>query len=326
MVMAGDEEGGLEKHVVELANGLKQRGHKLTMIAHEKYLDRVDADFIAVDLTKSRRNVFVLYQMYKLLKQLQPDIVHVHGNKAAAIVGNILSFINIPSVATLHSRKKNTKMFKHFDVVIAVSPNAAEAIVHPHVKVVLNGIKMPLLDKTIVKPTLPVVLTVGRLVPVKGFDVLIKAWKGIKNAELWIVGEGFEYEKLNELIVKENLENSIKLLGFRSDILYLMQQASLYVISSHYEGCPYTMIEALLCQTPMVSTDVGAMKIVLPAQYLCAHNDASALNQLITQSLENLESVRKDFQPVFEFAAKELVLDGMLKNIEMVYREVLDGK
>jgi glycosyltransferase involved in cell wall biosynthesis len=325
LVMAGDEEGGLEKHVVELANGLQTYGHTVTVIAHAKYQKRLaKVNFIAVDLSKSRRNIAVLYQLYKVIKALNPEIIHVHGNKAAAMVSQLLPFLHLKSVATLHSRKKNTKMFKRFNAVIAVSPNAAEVLEHPHKHVVLNGIEPPVLDKSISKHEPSVVLAVGRLVPVKGFDVLIEAWQGIKNAELWIVGDGFEQEKLQGLVTQFNLQQSVKLLGFRPDITELMQQASLYVMSSHYEGCPYTMIEALLCQVPMVSTAVGAMTMVLPPQYLCPEGDAKALNQLMTQALQNLETLQQDYQPVFESAKKELVLEGMLRNIESVYQEVLN--
>lgn len=325
IVMAGDEEGGLEKHVVELAHGLQTRGHKVTVIAHEKYRERLRVNFIAVDLSKSRRNLWILYQLYKTLKSLNPDVIHVHGNKAAVMVGVLLPFLKLKSVATLHSRKKNTKMFKNFDAVIAVSPNAAEVLDHPRKYVVLNGIEPPVLDINITKHTPPVVLAVGRLVPVKGFNVLIEAWKGIQNAELWIVGDGFEHENLQRLITELNLQQSVKLLGFRSDIVELMQQASLYVMSSHYEGCPYTMIEALLCKTPMISTAVGAMTMVLPPQYLCPENDIAALHVLIAKSLNNLDKIQIDFQSTYIFAEKNLVLDGMLQNIESIYKEVLNA-
>ena len=323
--MAGDEEGGLEKHVVELAHEL-MADHEVTVIAHEKYRDRLKTDFIAVDLSKSRRNIIVLYQLYKTLKQLQPDVVHVHGNKAAAMVGRVLNFLPLKSVATLHSRKKNTKMFKNFDAVIAVSPNAAEVLEHPNKHVILNGITPPKLNAEIVKTKPPVVLAVGRLVPVKGFDVLIQAWKGVSNAQLWIAGDGFEQQKLEVLINELALENSVKLLGFRSDITDLMQQASLYVMSSHYEGCPYTMIEALLCKIPMVSTAVGAMTQILPKQYLCAENDVNALHDLLMRSLNNLQQVEQDFVPVFADAEQNLVLEGMVKNIEQVYLQAITSQ
>lgn len=323
LVMAGDEEGGLEKHVVELANCLMKH-HQVTVVAHEKYRSRLKTEFIAIDLSKSRRNIIVLFQLYRALKALQSDIVHVHGNKAAAMVGSILKFLPTKSVATLHSRKKNTKMFKNFDAVIAVSPNAAEVLEHPNKHVILNGITPPKLNAEALKIMPPVVLAVGRLVPVKGFDVLIQAWKGISNAQLWIAGDGFEQQKLEVLIKELELENSVKLLGFRSDVTDLMQQASLYVMSSHYEGCPYTMIEALLCKTPMVSTAVGAMTQILPKQYLCAENNVSALHDLLLRSLDDLAQVEQNFIPVFADAEQNLIIKGMVKNIEGVYQQVLN--
>ncbi len=324
IVMAGDEEGGLEKHVVELANGLVLSGHHVTLIAHQKYKGRVQGvDFNALDLSRSRRNPIVLWQLYKMIKSLNPEIIHVHGNKAAAMVGPLLPYLKIKSVATLHSRKKNTRMFKNFMAVIAVSPNAAEALAHANKFVVLNGIEKPTLDPSIKKIQPAVVLAVGRLVPVKGFDVLIQAWKGIEDAQLWIVGNGFEDEKLRALITELDLSDSVQLLGHRNDVLQLMQQASIYVMSSLYEGCPYTMIEALLSKVPMLSTAVGAMTMVLPAQYLCPENDVDALHLLIKKGLSNLEQLEVDYQPSFEYAKKNLVIEGMLDQIINIYQQVL---
>ena len=69
MVMAGDEEGGLEKHVVELANGLAQAGQKVTLIAHEKYAERVSGvEFKALDLSKSRKTRFCCGSCIRPLK------------------------------------------------------------------------------------------------------------------------------------------------------------------------------------------------------------------------------------------------------------------
>ena len=324
MVMAGDEEGGLEKHVIELSNGLAKRGYQVSVIAHKKYKDRLDAgiNFVPVDLSKSRRNPMVLWQLFTAIKTTQPDILHVQANKAVAMVAPLLKWLKVPAVATLHSRKKNTNMFERFDAVIAVSPNAAEAVNHSKKFVVLNGIEPPILNPNIAKSIPPVVLAVGRLVPVKGFDVLIKAWEQVENAELWIVGDGFESENLLQLVKDLDLSHSVKFLGFRTDISELMQQASLYVMSSHYEGCPYTMVESLLCGTPMISTAVGAMKTVLPEQYLCPENDVVALHHLIIKSLSQLDQINQDFQSVFTFAEKNLVLNGMIENIEKVYQQV----
>lgn len=325
LVMAGDEEGGLEKHVVELAAGLVSRGHQVSLIAHDKYRARLHPDihFYAVNLAKGRRNLIVLFQLWHTLKQIRPDVVHVHGNKAAAMVGVLLRFLSVNSVATLHSRKKNTKMFAPFDQVIAVSQIAAESIVHPRVSVILNGIMPPpRLSVQRVQP--PVVLAVGRLVAVKGFDVLLNAWRHVPaDAVLWIAGEGSERSRLEQLIKQYGLSERVKLLGQRDDINLLMQQASVHVISSHYEGGPYTLAEALLVNTPVVATAVGMAIDHLPDAYLSPINHPQALAACLTHALTNLAHTPVDFAAVYQWAAQHLTLAAMLTQVEQVYVDLL---
>ena len=61
----------------------------------------------------------------------------------------------------------------------------------------------------------------GRLVDVKGFDVLIEAWQGI-DAQLWIVGDGEQYQVLQQKIKELNLVDKIQLLGYRDDVTELL--------------------------------------------------------------------------------------------------------
>lgn len=62
LVMASDEEGGLEKHVLELAAGLSQ-AHKVSLIAHQKYQSQVESsvNFVAFDMSGSRYNPWTKY-------------------------------------------------------------------------------------------------------------------------------------------------------------------------------------------------------------------------------------------------------------------------
>lgn len=325
LVMAGDEEGGLEKHVVELAAGLVTRGHQVSVIAHDKYRARLHPQihFYAVNLAKGRRNPIVLFQLWYTLKQISPDLVHAHGNKAAAMVGMVLRFLRLPSVATLHSKKNKTQMFAPFDRVIAVSPIAAQTLVHPQVSVILNGIMPPpRLSVQRVQP--PVVLAVGRLVAVKGFDVLLEAWRHVQaDAVLWIAGEGSERSRLEHQIEQYGLSERVKLLGQRDDINLLMQQASVHVISSHYEGGPYTLAEALLVNTPVVATQVGMAIDHLPHAYLSPINHPQTLAACLAHALADFERTQADFLQIYTWAAQHLTLAAMLTQVEQVYVGVL---
>jgi GalNAc-alpha-(1->4)-GalNAc-alpha-(1->3)-diNAcBac-PP-undecaprenol alpha-1,4-N-acetyl-D-galactosaminyltransferase len=108
-------------------------------------------------------------------------------------------------------------------------------------------------DGTLIKKR-PIVLAAGRLEDwhLKGFDLLLKAWSMQEQSirEEWkleIAGketpESLAY--LKGLCKKYNIEDSVKFLGFREDIDKLMQQASVFVLSSRYEGFGLVLIEAM---------------------------------------------------------------------------------
>lgn len=323
MVMAGDEEGGLEKHVVELANALVRAGQKVTLIAHQKYATRVHGViFKAVDLSKSRNNPILLWQLYKTIKSTQADLLHVQASKAAAMVSPLLAWLNIPSVVTVHGLKKNTKVFKKFDRIISVSQNVAQLFTDTtRVRVVLNGVQQPeKVTRLAVQQPLQAI-AIGRLVSVKGFDVLIEAWQGI-NAQLWIVGEGPEREALEQQIQRLNLTKTVQLLGQRDDINALLQQASFLVISSRKEGGPYTLAEALLMHCPVISTEVGMVAQILPERLICPVDDVLALRQLIQQSVANYLDLQQCSQPLYRLAQDQLTLEAMTANTLKVYREI----
>lgn len=324
--MAGDEEGGLEKHVIELSNGLASRGYQVTVIAHAKYQNRVipSVQFMAVDLSKSRRHPLVLWQLYQAIKTSQPDVLHVQASKAMAMVAPLLKWLDIPAVATVHGIKNNLKAGLKFDRVIAVSQRVANCFKdNKNVRVVWNGLNLPpqnnqpALDKSGIQA-----ISIGRLVPVKGLDVLVAAWQDI-DAKLWIVGDGPEEQALSQQIRTLGLENRIELLGYRADIAALLSQSDVLIISSRHEGGPYTLVEALLNKTPVLSTDVGMVTEVLPPTLICAPDQVDDLHHLLETHLADLAGLKAISQPAFEFAHTHLSFDAMLDKTIAVYQELL---
>ncbi len=324
MVMAGDEEGGLEKHVVELANALVRSGQQVTLIAHQKYAERVHGViFKALDLSKSRKNPILLWKLYKTIQATQADLVHVQASKAAAMVAPLLRWLKQPSVATVHGLKKNTRAFTQFNRIIAVSQNVARLFSDDSkVRIVFNGVKQPEFDVTSRKVQQPLqAIAIGRLVSVKGFDLLIDAWKDV-DAQLWIVGDGSEKEALQQQIDGLGLAQKIRLLGQRDDINQLLQQADFLVISSRKEGGPYTLAEALLMHCPVISTDVGMVSQILPDTMICPVEDTRALQQLIQQSVNNYSTLQQHSQALYTLAQQQLTLEAMTANTLEVYREI----
>lgn len=331
LVLASYGEGGLEKHVVELASGLLHRGLEVCLVAHPMYGSRLPAgvEFLPIDLTAHRRHPLALLRLFRLLRKARPQIIHAHGSKAASMISPLLPFLpNMRSVATLHSRKKNVRMFARFERVIAVSRIAAANLKHPGIRIIHNGVEpdtgaaAPALDAWPTLAARPRVLAIGRLVPVKGFALLIRAWQNV-DAQLAIAGEGFERANLERLIRETGQQDKIVLLGQRNDVPALLSATDLFVISSHYEGGPYTLVEALQHRVPVVSTAVGAAVEILPEHFICATGDAAALADRVTRALQNLEQTRRAHEPTFHYALTELTFEHLLDSTISVYEELL---
>ena len=109
--------------------------------------------------------------------------------------------------------------------------------------------------------------SIGRLAPEKGFDLLINAVaKLIKNgldAYLKIAGEGPEKSNLEKQIDSLGMRDRIQLMGFQSDTRSFYESLDMFVLSSHREGLPNVVLEAMAVGTPVIATNIdGVPKII----------------------------------------------------------------
>lgn len=108
------------------------------------------------------------------------------------------------------------------------------------------------------------IIAVGRLVPLKNFNLIVRSAKELINRNLTnflvlIAGEGGERPMLEALIKELEVDTHVKLLGLRDDIIDLMMASDLFVISSSYEGLSIAMIEAMACGLPIISSDIRSL-------------------------------------------------------------------
>jgi glycosyltransferase involved in cell wall biosynthesis len=104
----------------------------------------------------------------------------------------------------------------------------------------------------------PVILGLGRLVAVKDFPTLIRAFARLRQAHparLIIFGEGRQRAALERLIRRLGLDAVVALPGYIDNPFAALARAALFVLCSRYEGSPNVLIEALACATPCVATD-----------------------------------------------------------------------
>jgi len=107
-------------------------------------------------------------------------------------------------------------------------------------------------------------LTVGRLVPEKGypdmFAAFAQALRQYPTAKLLLAGEGRLEEEVREEAARRGLADSVELLGLRRDVPDLMQAADGFLMTSLWEGLPMVLLEAGASGLPVVATDVGGTR------------------------------------------------------------------
>lgn len=108
-------------------------------------------------------------------------------------------------------------------------------------------------------------IAVGRLVPLKCFDILVRAAaevvnQGLDGFLLLIAGDGIERSRLEFLIQELRIENYVKLLGLRHDIMAIMKACDVFVLPSRYEGLSIAMIEAMASGLSIIASDAPGLK------------------------------------------------------------------
>jgi glycosyltransferase involved in cell wall biosynthesis len=140
----------------------------------------------------------------------------------------------------------------------------------------------------------PVVLGVGRLVPQKDFATLIRAFAvvhGRRRARLVILGEGPVRLALEHQVRDLGLEADVALPGFANNPYAWMVRASVFVLSSAWEGSPNVLVEAMACGTPVVATDCpsGSREILMDGKFgtLVPVGDVTAMAEAIFTTLDH---------------------------------------
>ena len=308
-----DSFAGIEQHVDEVLTNFSS--HKLILICNESIASYFDKSINIYKIKNfGRRSFFGKYQLKKLIKDIDPDIIHTHGSKTSSIISSIKTK-NYKHVATIHGVKKNKKIYEKADLIIGVSDKALEGINHE--TICINNWWHPELKK-IQNKNNKYALAVGRLEKVKGFDLLIASWKNI-CANLVIIGSGKERNKLNELIEQNNLSEKVKIIDTvkKEELLNYYQDASVLIISSRDEGGPRVALEALYLEIPVISTDVGHMSQILPKELLAVTNNQSALQDMLEKYVDNIHLYNQ--KAIFNFVETEFSIEKKMQELNDVY-------
>lgn len=189
------------------------------------------------------------------------------------------------------------KELKRSSLNICVSKTVQESIPYPNTKLIYNA-----LDVCNVYNKMPhenfVVSVVGSIVPIKGFDVFVDSYKYLKHdgIEYRIYGSGYKEEELRN-IIEENGYDSIKLMGFKKDILSELEETDVLVLPTIIkEASPLVVLQSFLLSIPCIATNIGgqAENIVDGVNgFLVPVKDAKAIAEKINYLFENPDEYKK---------------------------------
>lgn len=314
---------GTEKVCVDLCNEFSKE-HTVYLLTHEKIKPYINdaVNFVDFDFQKNRYNPFFLYKVAKIIKKIQPDIIHIHNTKELEVMYNARLFLNrkIPIVGTRHNPVLKKK-FALADLGIAVSD---ETRLYTNAKkniTILNGIPQKEVQDFAPRKTFTIV-AVGRLAPVKGFDLLISALSKLDfDFELQIVGEGEQREELLSLIISLGLQNCIKLVGFVKNVQDYIYNSDLQIISSREEGLSLALIEGIFYANLLIASDISNHKQLL-GESLVFDCDVDSLVAKLNDIHANYGKYRSLFA-IIKATKENYTIDKMAQQYLDGYRSLL---
>ena len=321
--------GGIQRVMLSLATGLAERGILVDLVLNNaggEYIDLVPESVRLIDLN-THRTVASFLGFLRYLRRERPDVVlstplrpNVVALVAKVIVRGGLRVIvrqdNTLSMKSVDGSFRDRRMWQVFqcllplaDGIVSVSHGVADDLcrVVPStshkITMIYNPVVWPDHASKAAAPVdhpwffdkdIPVVLSVGRLMPVKDHATLLRAFAQVvasRPARLVILGEGPERRNLTAIAERLGISQYVDMPGFRINPFAYMSRSRVFVLSSKHEGLPTVLPEAMACGTPVVSTDCrsGPREILENGKWghLVPVGDWHAMAEAILDTLDN---------------------------------------
>lgn len=300
----------------------------------------------SVNLHISARRCFFLYLLKKVIKQEgMPDLIYAHylGNSSMALAAK--RKYGIPVVGIEHwselgyaEIKSNVKLwagkvYKNLDYLLTVSTALRENILKNFNvdSVVVNnmvGREFSYVPSENEEKLVRFVTT-GNLLPVKGFDNLIKAFSKLNLLpDTWtlnIIGGGKEHDNLQKLVESVGLGKNIHLLGRKSreGVIEKLHNSDVYVMSSRSETFGVAAIEALACGLPVIATDCGGARDFVTKENgkICMVDDIYKLSDAILYMYKYYGDY--DRAQIAADCQKRFSSEAIGKQLESIFEEVI---
>jgi GalNAc-alpha-(1->4)-GalNAc-alpha-(1->3)-diNAcBac-PP-undecaprenol alpha-1,4-N-acetyl-D-galactosaminyltransferase len=342
--------GGAERILVDFANYFSNKNEIYVITLSDTdsfYKFNDDVIHIKLNLLKNSHSLFdSIFSNLKRIRKIRKVIRNIKPNVIISFLTqtNIISILstinlNIPIIITEHSifnSKNNNTFWKILRrvtypfanyLVVLTEDDAKNYNFIKNKKIIPNFINIKN-DNFKENEKQDIILAVGRLHPVKQFDLLIKLYSKMKTSyKLYIVGEGSERNKLENLIKELNLENKAFLEGQKKNIYDYYKKAKIFVLTSKYESFSNVLLEALYFECAIVSfdCDYGPRAIIKNNKSGFLVNNEKEFIEKINILITN-DNLRKDLSKNAKNRAKEFSFKKIIKKWEELIKNVSNKK
>jgi glycosyltransferase involved in cell wall biosynthesis len=352
-------DGGVGRHVADLANGLAGLGYEVTTCGPEPPHGVLGAArHVRLDLRRpvSSTDLGMAARLARIVGHLRPHLVHAHSSKAGAVTR--LARLGHPRIPVLYT-PHGFAFAGHFDnaaerlayreaeralgrlttrvicvceaearLARVVVPEARVSVVHNGITVRAGGPPDPRVQDLMHRG--PVVCTLGLLRPGKGVETLVDAVPAVlahhPDVQIAVWGDGPEREALIRRARRLGVDRAVHFLGPTAAPLSAMRGAAVFVMPSWKESFPYVILEAMSSGVPIVSTDVGGVReAITDGEHglLVPHQNAAALARAIVLMLGDSELCARLSAFAHRRVKEEFTRRRMLTDLSQLYTEIL---
>jgi glycosyltransferase involved in cell wall biosynthesis len=355
--------GGAEKVLSQILERLNRKDFEPNLAVFEKkgvYMSQLPPDVKLYDLKKQRRIDFfnLIVKLAYIMHREKPDVIvsFLTYTNIVSILAKKISFSNSRLIISEHSltsislksaRSAKVKaslvklLFNLADKIIVVCKRLKQDMVinfkihEGLIDVIYNGLDIERVKELSKEPLrhnwfnneTPCIVAVGRLVKLKGFPVLLKAFSLVRKQspiKLVILGEGEERDSLEKISRNLKIENDVALLGFKKNPYKYLSRSDIFVLSSFWEGFPNVVIEAMGCGVPVIATRCpsGLEEIITDGVngLLVPVGDVNALAEAMLKLLKD-EPLRKRLGEAGRKRVGDFSLDKLVAEYERLFKQ-----
>jgi glycosyltransferase involved in cell wall biosynthesis len=347
---------GGARQVLLLARGLKERGVEITLACTAGSAIAAEAarQGLAIRELAMHGDLDLPFvgRFTRLLRELRPDLVHVHSRRGADWLGGIAARrAGVRAVLTRRVDRPENRLvaafrYRPYARVVAISAAIraqleASGLAPGRLCVIRSAVDPKVLEPAwsrerlarefALDPRAELIGCVAQLIPRKGHGLLIESWGSVARAHpgarLLLFGQGPLEARLRQLILAAGLGGSVILAGYRADMLSFLARLDLLVHPALAEGLGLAVLEAQAAGVPVVAFRSGGVpEIVADGHTGCLVNtgDVPALTRAITELLGNPARRRALGEEARRRALGEFGVADMVSAHLTLYRDLIE--